>query len=111
MAVIYEIEFNSNQGIIDIHKLSKFSDEEEVLLQDGLEYTIEKVIEEKATTQVRNDTEGNTFTETVLSNPAMEFTNNLVDDPIATRETDASPSVIQIVDTVPILRVNLKLVV
>lgn len=43
MAILYEIEFNSKHGIIDIHQLSAYSEEQEVLLQDGLEYEVLQV--------------------------------------------------------------------
>ena len=41
--VVYEIEFNRKRGLIDIHKFSAFSEEQEVLIQEGLEYIVESV--------------------------------------------------------------------
>lgn len=43
VAVLYEIEFSSQHGIIDLQKFSAYDDEEEILLQDGLEYKVTQI--------------------------------------------------------------------
>ena len=44
--IVYQILFHSKDGIFDISPYSDYPDEEERLLQDGLNYKIEKVCSE-----------------------------------------------------------------
>ena len=41
--VVYQIEFHSEKGLFDMSGYSSYDHEKEVLIQDGLEYSVTKI--------------------------------------------------------------------